>query len=100
MGIDDNDPRRGIFRSRNDGTRKWAYNHPSGRVSILDFDSLSWTDGAPLGLIGNWTDWHYGESCARMDAICALVRSDLLHYLAQMRQEKLTFLTLSTAVFG
>ena len=26
----------------------------------MDFDQLSWTDNAPSGLIGNWTDWHYG----------------------------------------
>lgn len=64
VGIDEHDERRGIFRSRNQAMRDWAGSHPSGRVVILDFDSLSWTDGAPPGLIGNWTDWHYGAHFA------------------------------------
>lgn len=51
---------RRVFWGRNNAMRKWARSQPSGRVSILDFDGLSWADNAPLGLISNWTDPHYG----------------------------------------
>ncbi len=31
----------------------------SPRVQLLDFDALSSAPGAPRGLAGTWTDWHY-----------------------------------------
>lgn len=52
VGVDENDPRRPLFRGRNDFMRRWAANETSGRTSILDMDYLSLAPDAPTGLLG------------------------------------------------
>lgn len=52
VGIDEGDRRRKLFRDRSDHMRAWAAKDTTGRVDVIDFDSLSLAPNAPMGLIG------------------------------------------------
>ncbi len=52
VGIDEGDKRRKLFRNRSDHMRAWAAKDTTGRVDVIDFDSLSLAPNAPMGLIG------------------------------------------------
>lgn len=52
---------RSIYSARNTALRDWAHSHPTGRVAILDYDAIARADNSPRGLIGNYSDPHYGK---------------------------------------
>ena len=76
---------RATFEGRNAQMREWVAADKTGRVVLLDLDALSAAPGAPRGLGGNWTDWHYSckfiwdtpdvrtpTSCSMPDCLAAL----------------------------